>query len=382
MHSRRQFGKAVAAGIGLSMFNVRSLLADAASDATVRGVKLGAITGAYVPFNLTGFDAVDQVIQLSIQTGAGHVEFVNTLIEPAMGGPCAMNFGAMRGGPGGPGGPGGGPGGAPGAGAGAPGGGPPAAGPGGAPGAGGRGGAPGRAGGFNAPCGIGGQVPTGTPPAGYQAERDKLRQWRLNADLDQFREIRKKFDAAGVDLFSYVMTIGDDFTDPEIDAVFRHMQALGVDKFCTNQTRVDMGPRIVPYAEKYKIRPAFHTHDLSQDPNEVSSPESLAKLLAMSPLFMVNFDIGHYWDGGNDPWPYFQQHHDRITHIHVRDSNKDRQQVDIGTGVLHVADMLRLTRDNKWDVAFIVEQNGRAGTTNNADALKANIDWMKGILDS
>ncbi len=142
----------------------------------------------------------------------------------------------------------------------------------------------------------------------YTAERDKLREWRLNAPTDRFREIRKKFDDAGLDLFSYVMTIGDDFTEPEIDAVFRQMQALSVDKFCTNQTRVAMGPRIVPYAEKYQIRPAFHTHQLSQDPNEVSSPDSLAKLLSMSPLFMVNLDIGHYFDGGNDPLSYLKAH--------------------------------------------------------------------------
>ena len=31
---------------------------------------------------------------------------------------------------------------------------------------------------------------------------------------------------AGLNLFSYVVTISDDFTDPEIDAVFRQMQAL------------------------------------------------------------------------------------------------------------------------------------------------------------
>ena len=102
------------------------------------------------------------------------------------------------------------------------------------------------------------------------------------------------------------MTIGDDFTDPEIDAVFKQMAALEVKRFCTNQTRVGMGSRMVAAAEKYRISPAFHTHNLVNDPNEIASPASLDRVLAMSKLFMVNLDIGHYARGGNDPFEYHQ----------------------------------------------------------------------------
>lgn len=359
MLSRREFGKAALAGLSLTALRELPAWGDAKSDATVRGVKLGGITGAYGPFPTdSGQDVIDVVIQQSIAAGAGHVELVNSLIEPPMGGPCGRGPGGGRGA---------GRGGA-------------AAGPGAVGAAAGPGrGAAGRGGGGAGPCGVGGQVPNAITPE-YTAERDKLRQWRLSAPLDRFREIRKKFDDAGLDLYSYVMTIGDDFTEPEIDAVFRHMQALSVDKFCTNQTRVAMGPRMAPYAEKYQIRPAFHTHQLSQDPNEVSSPESLAKLLAMSPLFMVNLDIGHYFDGGNDPLTYLKAHPERITHLHVRDANSDRTAVDIGTGVLHVDTMLKFVRDNNYDIAFIVEQTGHAGATNNEDALKMNIDYMRKVL--
>ena len=361
MYSRREFGKVALAGLSLSLLEGFPLRADAKSDATVRGVKLGGITGAYGPFNADpGQDVIDVVIRQSIATGAGHVELVNTLIEPPMGGPCGRGPGGGRGA---------------GRGAGAPAGAAGAGTPGAAPGR----GAGGRGGGGAGPCGVGGQVPNTITPE-YTVERDKLRQWRVNAPLDRFREIRKKFDDAGLDLYSYVMTIGDDFTEPEIDAVFRHMQALSVDKFCTNQTRVAMGPRIVPYAEKYQIRPAFHTHQLSQDPNEVSSPESLAKLLSMSPLFMVNLDIGHYFDGGNDPLAYLKAHPERITHLHVRDANQDRMPVDIGTGVLHVDTMLKFVRDNNYNIAFIVEQTGHQGAANNQEALKMNIDYMRRVL--
>jgi sugar phosphate isomerase/epimerase len=370
MQTRRDFGKCVVSGLALSALGANALRASVKTDATVRGVKLGAITGAYGPFpTAAGQDVIDVIIQKSVESGCGYVELVNSTIEPPMGGPCAAGFG------------GGGRGGSGGRGAGTPGAVAPAgvqAGLGGGRGgSGGRGGGGGRGQG----CGVGGQVPA-VRPEGYEEERDKLRQWRLTADLNRFREIRRKFDAAGLDLFSYVMTIGDDFTDPEIEAVFRHMQALGVNKFCTNQTRVGMGLRMVPYAEKYKIMPAFHTHDQVSDPNEVATPESLAKLLAMSNLFMVNLDIGWFFRGGNDPFAYMKEHHERITHLHVRDAMADKSQADIGTGVIPVAEMLRYVRDNKFDIAFIVEQGGHAGSRDNADALRMNIDWMKQQLSA
>ena len=144
-----------------------------------------------------------------------------------------------------------------------------------------------------------GHPPTPMTPE-YEKSRSAVREWRLKTPLDTFRGIRKKFDSAGLNLFSYVMTFDLDFTDEEMDAVFKQMQALKVICFCTNQSRLDVAPRLVPFAEKYKIRPAWHPHAMVQDSNEVATPESMEKLLAMSNYFAINLDIGHYTAGNND----------------------------------------------------------------------------------
>ena len=230
--------------------------------------------------------------------------------------------------------------------------------------------------------GIGGQAPATVTPE-YQKSRDALRDWRINGPLDRFREIRRKFDAAGLNLYSFVMTIGDDFTEPEIEAVFKQMQALGVDRFCTNQSRVSAGPRIVPYAEKYRIMPAWHTHALVNDPNEVASPESLANLLAMSKYFVVNLDIGHFADGGNDPMKYFTEHHDRISHVHVKDvkSIGGGPATELGEGVLRIYDMLRMARDRHYPTAFILERSYAAPGFTAVEETRRQIDWMERVLD-
>ncbi len=322
MLTRRDFGKATVAGLSMAALGSKvaaqgaSAAAGPAVSSTVRGVRLGAITGVFGPFQpFRGQDVIDVVIERAIKAGAEHVELVNSLIEPGVAG-----------------------------------------------------------------GGVGGQIAPFITDA-YLAAREQQRQWRINAPLERFAEIRRKFDTAGVNLYSYVMTIGDDFTDPEIEAVFKHMAAMKVDKFCTNQTRVAMGRRMAPFAEKYKIRPAFHTHAAATDPNEISSPASLDAVLKMSPMHMVNLDIGHFANGGGDPMQYIKAHHDRITHLHVRDNRRAAGGANVGEGALRVAEILTMIRDNKWDIGCILEQ-GRTGFADSADATKANIDYMRKALEA
>ena len=179
------------------------------------------------------------------------------------------------------------------------------------------------------------------------------------------------------------MTIADDFTDPEIEAVFKQMRALGVTIFCTNQTRVGMGPRIKPFAEKYDIRPAFHTHAQVEDPNEVASPASLQKLLDMSPRFMVNLDIGHFTAGNQDAVAYLRAHHDRITHLHVKDRKRNNgPSVMWGTGDTPIAECLRAIRDNKWPIYCIIERDNRDETGSAIELTRKYMDYMKQVLRS
>jgi sugar phosphate isomerase/epimerase len=229
--------------------------------------------------------------------------------------------------------------------------------------------------------GIGAQVPAKLTPE-YERAREELRKWRLTTPLSYFEDVRKRFDAAGLNLFSYLVTISDDFTDAEIDAVCRHMRAMKVDLFCTNQTRVSMGPRLVPFVEKYNIRAAFHTHAMVEDPNEVATPESLDKLMAMSKKFMVNLDIGHFVAGNNDPVAYIKQHHDRITHLHVKDRKRDGgPSLDWGTGDTPIAECLKLVKANRYPIACFIEKDYRSAGSGIEESKKC-FEYMKRVLDS
>jgi sugar phosphate isomerase/epimerase len=231
-----------------------------------------------------------------------------------------------------------------------------------------------------------GAVNFGHPPSPmtpeYQKSRAAVREWRLRTPLDTFREIRKKFDAAGLNLFSYVMTFDLDFTDEEIDAVFKQMQALKVVCFCTNQSRLDVAPRLAPFAEKYKIKPAWHPHAMVQDPNEVATPGSMDKLLTISKNFAINLDIGHFTAGNNDAVDFLKKHHDRITHIHIKDRKRDGgPNVALGTGDTPIKECLTLIRDNRWPIYGIIEREFR-GPGTPVEETKGQLEYLKSLLSS
>jgi len=312
MQSRREFGRAAVAGLSLAALP----LSAARVDSTVRGVKLGLITGSLNPLPDTpaGKDIIDTVIAGCLEVGVANIELVN-LLEPRL-------VGAVT---------------------------------------------------FSHP-------PSPMTPE-YEKSRAEVRKWRMTTPIDRFREIRKKFDAAGLNLFSYVMTFDLDFTDEELDAIFKQMQALKVTCFCTNQSRVDVASRLIPFAEKYKIRPAWHPHALVNDANEVASVESMEKLLAMSKWFAINLDIGHFTAGNNDAAAFLKKHHERITHIHVKDRKKNAgPNVALGTGDTPIMECLQMIRDNKWPIYAIIEREYRDAPGTAAQQTKGQMEYLKGIL--
>ena len=225
-----------------------------------------------------------------------------------------------------------------------------------------------------------GHPPNPMTPA-FEKSRAAVREWRLSTPVSRFQEIRGKFDAAGLNLISYVMTFDLDFPDEEIDAVFQQMQALKVGFFCTNQSRLDVAPRLIPFVEKYEIKPAWHPHAMVNDPNEVATPESMEKLLAMSKMFAINLDIGHFTAGNNDAADFLKKHHDRITHIHIKDRKRNGgPNVALGTGDTPIRECLTLIRDNQWPIYGIIEREYRDAPGNAVEQTRAQMGYLKQIL--
>src|SRR6185436_7641153 len=51
--------------------------------------------------------------------------------------------------------------------------------------------------------------------ASMAAAREEAKKWRLSVSMDHFKDIRKKFDTAGILLQSYNLSFNDGFSDEE-----------------------------------------------------------------------------------------------------------------------------------------------------------------------
>ena len=75
----------------------------------------------------------------------------------------------------------------------------------------------------------------------------------------------------------------------------------------------------------------------------------------------ANLDIGHYIAGNlGNPVEFLKKHHDRITHIHVKDRKAGANGVDgvntpFGEGDTPVKQVLQTIRDNKWPIQATIE---------------------------
>ena len=71
----------------------------------------------------------------------------------------------------------------------------------------------------------------------------------------------------------------------------------------------------------------------------------------------ANVDLGHFVAGNNtSPVPFIEAHHGRITHVHLKDRKfNNGPNTPFGEGDTPIAEVLRLIRDNKWNIQCTIE---------------------------
>ncbi len=209
--------------------------------------------------------------------------------------------------------------------------------------------------------------------------REDLRKWRLEVPLDHFRGIRKKFDAAGINVHVYNLSFNDSFSDDEIDRGFEQAKALGVN-IISASTTLSVAKRVAPFAEKHKMYVAVHNHANLTDPNEFATPESFQAALAISKYFKINLDIGHFTAANYDAVGFIQEHHRDITNLHLKDRKKNGgQNTEWGQGNTPIKQVLLLLKEKKYPIPAYIEYE-YAGKDTCVEEVKKCFQFAKGVL--
>jgi sugar phosphate isomerase/epimerase len=195
----------------------------------------------------------------------------------------------------------------------------------------------------------------GAPPS---RDVDALRAWRAKTTPETWKRVRQRFDKAGIMLrvLCYNMNVRSS-SDADIEYGFSMAKGLGVSLISTS-TQVSMARRVAPFADRHRITVAYHGHANLTDPDEVATPESFSSCLAHSRYHAINLDIGHFTAAGFDAVAFLRQHHDRITHLHLKDRRTQANggdNVAWGQGDTPIKAVLQLLKRERWDIPANIE---------------------------
>jgi sugar phosphate isomerase/epimerase len=207
--------------------------------------------------------------------------------------------------------------------------------------------------------GAGGPGGHGVRPAmtpEQQAAREELRKWRLARTEDQFKPVRKKFEDAGVAIQIVKVDWMGTASDDEVEYCFRMAKAVGANAISC-EIPLSKTKWLGAFADKHKMMVGYHGHTNLTDPEAFGRPESWETAMTYAKYNGINLDLGHFVAANNvSPIPFLQKHHDRVTHIHVKDRKMHNgPAVPFGEGDTPIKEVLQLMRTERWKFQATIE---------------------------
>lgn len=239
------------------------------------------------------------------------------------------------------------------------------------------------------------------------ADAPDIMKWRDTVSLDYFKDIRKKFNQAGITIYTYNPRFGagggrgargrgpnggpaagapgaaapqapatppaapppaPPITDAQIDRIFEFTKALGAKSLSTQMT-ADMAKRVAPFAEKHKTIVAVAS----------SNPDVLTQIPPISPWLRMDLDIGDFTRAGHDALQFVKDNYDHLLDVHLKDCKLRGTSVPFGTGDSHMKEVLQFLRDKKSQARANIDCD-YPGTGTSVDEVKKCYDYVKSCL--
>ena len=214
----------------------------------------------------------------------------------------------------------------------------------------------------------------------YDEAWENQREWRLAVSMKKYKELRKLFNKAGVNIH-IVKFAPTGLSNEEIDYAFTAAKILGA-KGITDEIGHKSCTVLGKYAEKHNMFAIYHNHLQPGEPGF-----SFDEFLSYSPNNMLNFDVGHYWGAtGKHPNEIIERLHDRIFSIHLKDKtgkigNPPNTNMPWGEGDTPIHDILKLIQKKKWPIHCDIELEYSIPENSNAQKeITKCVNYCKNIL--
>jgi len=148
----------------------------------------------------------------------------------------------------------------------------------------------------------------------------------------------------------------------------------------TASTTLTMAKRTVPFFQKRNLMLALHGHSNLHDPIQFATPDSFEQGLAMSPLYRVNLDIGHFSAAGFDSIGFIRAHHEKITNLHLKDrKSHDGPNEPFGRGDTPIKPVLQLLKHEGYPFPADIEYE-YAGAGSSVQEVGKCLDYVRAAL--
>jgi sugar phosphate isomerase/epimerase len=184
-----------------------------------------------------------------------------------------------------------------------------------------------------------------------------LKQWKASVSLDYFKDVRKKFNAAGLNINAFFPNgIAANSTDVELERNCDIAKALGA-KVIISMMPKSAAKRFAPLAEKNDLRVALtgRPSGSSTDPDLIMVPADYMEAVGYSKNYGIDLDTGDATAGGFDVMPFLREHHDKFISLHLKDRKKDKTSVPWGEGDSPVREALLLIQEKKYPILGYID---------------------------
>ena len=184
----------------------------------------------------------------------------------------------------------------------------------------------------------------------------KVAEWRSTVSMDKFKEIRKKFNEAGISIYAFKPNaLSPSNSDIEVEYALNAAKALGANSV-TIELPMDakQTQRLGDLGAKHKVYIGYHAHLQATDTLWDTA-------LEQSPYNSMNLDCGHYIAvGGKNTkeslFALIEAKHNRITSMHIKDRTADgKQNLPWGQGDTPIKEILSLIKKNKYKFPATIE---------------------------
>lgn len=186
----------------------------------------------------------------------------------------------------------------------------------------------------------------------------QVAEWRSTVSMDKFKEVRKKFDKAGISIYAFKPNaFSPTNTDGEVEYGMKVAKVLGATSVTLElPTDPKQTQRLGDLGAKNKVYVGYHNHTQATD-------TLWDNALSQSPYNSINFDCGHYLAAGGKNtkealMAFIENKHDRISTMHLKDRTTPEHgagNLTWGTGDTPIREILLMIRDRKYKFPVSVE---------------------------